>query len=351
MIIALHRSLLAYGLLLSLGAAAPENFLGVDSLANPNTKWEFKEIAGTPTMEYNNSRLEFRVSSPQATNRGGYLWLPNGGSYGLGWYVQVEAYLKQGVIPDNSNLEAGLQVEGGSINTGTCSQMLHRGRFLGTERSSLVFRKGDVFVSGTSTKSKSAKLRIHFDPISKLLYGSVNTGSGWEYSTLPVAVYPWGMHGTDTFKVSLVAGNSAQVGGGLSLFPGAVYFKNFRAGPATSEIDVRQIPGRHLRDGVNTTNFGTVMVGQSSTKTYSVLNEGTAPLKKLKVVIDGRNAKDFRVTTALTSNALNPGISQNFKVSFQPTAGKGTRKAKLHILSNDPNEASFDISLEAKATK
>lgn len=350
MIIALHRSLLAYGLLLSVSAAAPANFLGFDSLANANTKWEFEALAGTPTMQHSNSRLEFRVSSPQAANRGGYLWLPNGGSYYQGWYVQVETYLKQGVIPNNSNLEAGIQVDSTATNTGTCSQVLHRGRFLGTDHSSLVFRKGDVFVSGTSTKAKNAKLRIHFDPIAKLLYGSVNTGSGWEYSSLPVAVYPWGMHGTDTFRVSLVAGNSAEVGGGLSLFSGAVYFKNFRAGPATSEIDVRQIPGKHLRDGANTTDFGTAMVGQSSTKTYSVLNEGTSPLKKLKVVIDGRNAKDFRVTTALTSNALNPGISQNFKVSFTPTAGKGTRKAKLHILSNDPNEASFDILLEAKAT-
>jgi len=347
----LNRSLLACGLLLSFSAASRGNFLGVDSLANPNTKWEFHEIAGTPTVEYNNSRLEFRVSSPQATNRGSYLWLPNGGSYVEGWYVQVEAYLKQGVIPNNSNLEAGIQVDSTAINTGTCSQMLHRGRYLGEDRSSLVFRKGDVFVSGTSTKATSAKLRIHFDPITKLLYGSVNTGSGWEYSTLPVAVYSWGMHGTDTFRVSLVAGNSAAVGGGLSLFPGAVYFKNFRAGPATSEIDVRQIPGKHLRDGANTIDFGTVTLGGSSTKTFSVLSEGTAPLKNLKVVIDGRNAKDFRVTSALTSKLLNPGISQKFQVSFKPTAGKGTRKAKLHILSNDPNESSFDIDLEAKAAK
>lgn len=346
-----NRSLLACGLLFSLSAASRGNFLGVDSLASENAKWEFMEIAGTPTMEHNNSRLEFLVSSPQATNRGGYVWLQNRGSYQNGWYVQVEANLKQAVIPDNSSLEAGIQIEGTSAKTGTCSQMLHRGRFLGIQSSSLVFRKGDVFVSGTSTNATSATLRIHYDPISKLLYGSVKTSGGWKYSTLPVAVYPWEMLGTDTFKVSLVAGNSAQTGGGLSLFPGAVYFRNFRAGPATSEIDVKQIPGKHLRDGANTIKFGTVTLGKSSNRTFSVLNEGTAPLKKLKVVIDGRNAKDFRVTSALTSNSLNPGISQKFQVSFKPTAGKGTRKAKLHILSNDPNEASFDIKLEAKAAK
>jgi len=83
----------------------------------------------------------------------------------------------------------------------------------------------------------------------------------------------------------------------------------------------------------------------------TITQQDRITLKNLKVVIDGRNAKDFRVTSALTSKLLNPGISQKFQVSFKPTAGKGTRKAKLHILSNDPNESSFDIDLEAKAAK
>lgn len=338
----------ALALHLSLSVSAHANFLGADSLTNPNAKWQFDVASGNPLMQVQNSRLEFLVSTPAASNRGSYLWLPNGGSYREGWFVQVDTHLKQALIPDNSRLELGLLVEGTSAGTGTCLQMFQRSRFLGIDSSAFIFRKGDVFVTGQSTKATDATLRIHYDPISKLLIGSVNSGSGWVYSSVPVAVYPWAMNASDTFKVSLVAGNEAEVSGGLSVFSGAVSFKNFRAGPASPEIEVKQIPGGNLHDGGSTTDFGTVTVGKSAGKTYQVLNEGTRPLKKLKVVIDGRNSKDFRVTTALTSNTLNPGVSQRFKVTFLPT-GKGTRKAKLHILSDDPNEASFDIRLQAKA--
>ena len=81
-------------------------------------------------------------------------------------------------------------------------------------------------------------------------------------------------------------------------------------------------------------DFGTVAVGQSSSKTFTVANVGTQTLQTSNIQITGAQAAAF------TSNdadwyTLAPGISSTFTVTFKPTAA-GPATAQIEVTSNDP---------------
>ncbi len=112
------------------------------------------------------------------------------------------------------------------------------------------------------------------------------------------------------------------------------------------EIAVQQPAGTDLKDGVSSKSFGSVAVKSAVTKTFTIRNAGTANLTNLAVTKTGVNAKDFTVKSLLKTS-LAPGASTTFKVVFKPSV-KGTRKADIHIKSNDSNENPFDIALTGK---
>jgi hypothetical protein len=62
------------------------------------------------------------------------------------------------------------------------------------------------------------------------------------------------------------------------------------------------------------------------------------------VTLAGAHPKDFRIQS-LGRTWLALGGTTTFVVQFQPQA-VGDRNATLKILSNDPNEGSFEIRLE-----
>jgi hypothetical protein len=122
----------------------------------------------------------------------------------------------------------------------------------------------------------------------------------------------------------------------------SVVLSDFQGYP---DIDVEQPAGADLADGAATVNFGLKTIGTPGVaRTFTVRNTGAASLTGLAVTIDGANAADFAVTTALPSSTLAQEGSAEFIVTFTPT-GSGMRTAALHIASNDPNEAPFDIAL------
>ena len=87
-------------------------------------------------------------------------------------------------------------------------------------------------------------------------------------------------------------------------------------------------------------------VKKAVSKTFTIRNTGSAKLTKLAVTINGRHAKDFIVGKPRKAS-LPPGGSTTFKVTFKPLVA-GTRKAAIHIRSNDANENPFDIKLTGK---
>ncbi len=116
-----------------------------------------------------------------------------------------------------------------------------------------------------------------------------------------------------------------------------------------SEISIQQPAGSELVDAKSKKSYGTVKLGKGKSKTYTIKNTGTAPLKNLSAAVTGKHKKDFTVT-ASKKKSLAPGASTTFKVTFKPTA-KGTRNAVVQVKSNDKDENPFDIKVTGLGAK
>ena len=111
-----------------------------------------------------------------------------------------------------------------------------------------------------------------------------------------------------------------------------------------SDIQIQQPSGKDLVDGKSVKSLGATIVGKRGrTLTFVVRNSGGINLTGLAVNKTGPHARDF-IVSAPPKTIVPPGGSTSFKVTFKPRA-KGTRKAAIHVKSNDPNENPFDVKL------
>jgi hypothetical protein len=112
------------------------------------------------------------------------------------------------------------------------------------------------------------------------------------------------------------------------------------------EIAVEQPAGIDLVDGTASINYGNVILGASSLRTFTIKNIGTANLLNLAVSKTGTGSAQFTVVTTGMATTLAPGASTTFTVTFGPTGTAiGARTAAIRIASNDVNENPFDIAL------
>ncbi|MEO5914550.1 MAG: choice-of-anchor D domain-containing protein [Luteolibacter sp.] len=118
--------------------------------------------------------------------------------------------------------------------------------------------------------------------------------------------------------------------------------------PPAPEIGVEEPANTPLTDGSSSTAFGSVVVKKTSAKNFTIRNSGPADLTGLKITKNGVNSADFTVA-ALKVTSLANGATTSFKVTFKPSA-TGSRKAAIHIASNDADENPFDINLTGKGT-
>ncbi|MCP5544754.1 MAG: choice-of-anchor D domain-containing protein [Akkermansiaceae bacterium] len=316
---------------------------GFDSLAEDLGNWNRASLEGGGTMRFQKSRLEYLVVDPAPANGSVASWLPNSAAIGEAWFAEVDVHLDVPTLPDNSLVDLGIQVEPWPGGGGLCYHSMNKVRAEGQYEAGFTIWSEQGLLESFGSEIKTATLRIHHDPGNRTLTGSVSDGSLWVY-TSPISVLGWGMGSADRFNVVLVGRNHGEP---FPVRTGQVYFKNFRAGAARPEITVEQPVARYISDGKSSTSFGKLRTGGSRTKTYLIRNQGTKPLQGLRIRIDGANKKDFRVSGSLKSDVLMPGASMKAGIRFHPRK-KGRRRAELHILSNDPDERSFDVGLKGK---
>ncbi|WP_395739382.1 choice-of-anchor D domain-containing protein [Prosthecobacter sp.] len=115
------------------------------------------------------------------------------------------------------------------------------------------------------------------------------------------------------------------------------------AGPPAPLLAVQQPAGTSLSNGSSGVDFGSCTVGASTKRTFTLLNNGTAPLTVAGITFDGANGSDFAVTSAPASTVA-VGASTTFAVTFTPGAALG-RGGVLHLSSNDPVNGSFAINV------
>ena len=115
------------------------------------------------------------------------------------------------------------------------------------------------------------------------------------------------------------------------------------ASALSPEIEVEQPMGTGLIDGVASIDFGSIGLGSSTTKSFTIRNVGTLPLTGLNATLNG--SLSFAVS-AISPTTLATGASLTFTVTFSSDSGLfGLRTTSLQIASNDGDENPFNIAL------
>lgn len=123
---------------------------------------------------------------------------------------------------------------------------------------------------------------------------------------------------------------------------GISYGSDFSFLTAPSEIAVQDPDANDLLDNApGPVGFGTLLVGDSVTRTFTISNTGTGPLSNVNVTV---GAGDFTLDTSATLSTVPAGSSTTFTVTFAPTAN-GVRSAVISIASNDTDENPFEINV------
>jgi hypothetical protein len=91
-------------------------------------------------------------------------------------------------------------------------------------------------------------------------------------------------------------------------------------------------------------NYGNVLVGSISSKTFAVRNDGTADLQVSGTTLVGADAGEFFIDSGGGPFTLTPSQSRNVVVNFSPSS-LGAKSAALRITSDDPDESSLDVTL------
>jgi hypothetical protein len=116
-----------------------------------------------------------------------------------------------------------------------------------------------------------------------------------------------------------------------------------------NEINL-QANGNNIPDGntsissSNNTDFGTISMCTSTSKTYTIQNTGSDSLSISSITITGANAGEF-VVSGFSSASIGSGGSTNFSITFRSTA-PGVRNATVHINNTDCNESDYDFTVQ-----
>jgi sugar lactone lactonase YvrE len=112
------------------------------------------------------------------------------------------------------------------------------------------------------------------------------------------------------------------------------------------EIVVEQPALTGLVDGSATINYGSVLVGSTSVRTFTIRNTGIGALAGLAVTKDGPASSRYTVNSSTVPSSLAVGASATFTVTFAPTVQTTEiQNAFIRIVSNDDDESPFDIAL------
>jgi alpha-tubulin suppressor-like RCC1 family protein len=140
-------------------------------------------------------------------------------------------------------------------------------------------------------------------------------------------------------------------GGTVTPPPGSGVFQSIVAGTYDSAGIVTPAPdvvvgqaNRLVLPGMRH-DFGVVTPGNSLTKTFVIVNQGSAPLTNISLAKSGLNAAQF--TTTAVPATLNPGTNAQFNVTFTPGA-TGAYFAALDVLTNDPDQPVHRINLTGR---
>jgi hypothetical protein len=95
-------------------------------------------------------------------------------------------------------------------------------------------------------------------------------------------------------------------------------------------------------------DFGAVLVGASTVRSFRVGNEGAGNLQVSGVLVAGADAADFHPGSGAAPFTLEPGQFRDVSVRFRPGTG-GAKSAELRLSTNDPDAAVTGMPLSGRA--
>ncbi|MES2589630.1 MAG: endonuclease [Bacteroidota bacterium] len=116
---------------------------------------------------------------------------------------------------------------------------------------------------------------------------------------------------------------------------------------ALNDIVAYVAPGQEINvkiGGASILTNSTYVIGNTVNTTVTIENYGAANMDVTGVSFTGANAADF--STTYTGSTIGAGLTQTFDVVYT-ASGNGSRFATLNILSNDADESTYLINLEA----
>ena len=150
------------------------------------------------------------------------------------------------------------------------------------------------------------------------------------------------------------SGGGAQNLAAIDLYANAstsVYYDDISV-TISCEMDVRggsvstSIPnGNPTPSTTDGTDFGSALVGNNTTQTYTIENTGTATLGIGTITIGGTNADDFTLTASPSATVATGGGTTTFTVQFAPSA-TGLRTATISIENTDTDEDPYNFSIQ-----
>ena len=117
---------------------------------------------------------------------------------------------------------------------------------------------------------------------------------------------------------------------------------------ALNDIAVQYPVRTTLTDTVSTVDFGAGQLQGETTRTFTLLNTGNAPLTGFPITFSGPQAAEYTVTAPPAAGPLAAGASTTFTVRLR-RLGTGNRRAVMHLGSSAAGAlASYDINLTGR---
>lgn len=101
--------------------------------------------------------------------------------------------------------------------------------------------------------------------------------------------------------------------------------------------------GATVLNSGDTIDYGSLTPGNILPKDFTIENTGTGNLRISSATISGPGARDFRLTSRI-STSVGAGRSTAFRINFVPSTSS-TRSATLVLRTNDPDESAITLPL------
>jgi hypothetical protein len=216
---------------------------------------------------------------------------------------------------------------------------------------------GDVNV-GTA---KVDSFVIHNTGAGNLSISSIRLmgGNENEFSLLGTQTYPIVIpaNGSQTiavqFEPAAVGNRTTTLFIANNDYSEAVYNVALQGNATMPEINVKGnniniIDGDATPGTANNTDFGTINVNTSVTKSFVIQNTGAGKLNVSGINITGTNASEFTLVSAPAFPlSINAHDSQMISMKFTPTVA-GIRNATITIVNDDNDEAAYDFAVQGR---